>query len=86
MDEWHSIKDLTLRQIGHQIDVQDDKRLYSCITMSGLICEYDMVDERFMDGSRNTVTLGRPSTFQIQHMQGTIDVNVHTTWREHLGS
>lgn len=82
MDEWHSIKDLTLRQIGKNIDVQDDRRLYSCITMSGLECLHDMVEERRMDSAYDTVRLGRPSTFMIHHLQGSINVNVHTKWRE----
>lgn len=86
MDEWHSIKDLTLRQIGHQIDVQDDRRLYSGVTMSGLECVHDQVEEVTLLRSHSTVAIGRPATFMIHHLQGTIDVNVHTMWREHRGS
>lgn len=83
MDNWESINTLSIGDVGKSIDIIDGQRLYSGITLSGLELTYELVDERLLFQASNTVSMGRPAVFMLHHLQGTIDIDAQTRWREH---
>lgn len=81
MDEWHSIRDLAIGNIGSTIDVKDDKRLYKSIELCGIHIDHELVEERVMTSTRPMYVVGPPYIFQLSHPFGTISLSMDSQWR-----
>lgn len=79
---WKPISTMPLGAVGAEVDILDERRLYSGVTVTGLRLEHETVTERTWDGE--STHLGRVDEFTLTHFSGTIHLTPHAQWRPHV--
>lgn len=79
---WLPIDTMPLSTIGAEVDVKEDQRLHSGVTISGIRCERDVVEESMLM-ERPTLCVGSIDIFTITHTTGSIHLSPYAEWRPH---
>lgn len=83
MSDWKPIKALTIGNIGDDIDVQEDKRLYSNVGLAGI----DFLHETVIEGTwggKSEALLGPLGHATLHTVGGDIRVSYDAKWRIHV--
>ncbi|WCE39133.1 hypothetical protein PGC08_14155 [Brevibacterium sp. BDJS002] len=79
---WLPIDTMPLSTVGASVDVQDKKRLYSGVTVSGIRYERDVLVEKEWGGEERTY-MGDIDIFTVTLTTGSIHLTPHAEWRPH---
>lgn len=80
---WLPINTMPLSTVGTEVDVRDQKRLYSGVLVSGIRYEHDVIEERQMLATGPLWRIGPIDDFTIAHTTGTIRATLAAEWRPH---
>lgn len=79
---WLPIDTMPLSTVGTEVDIKDQQRLYSGITVSGVQYERDVLID-VLPGIGDHIFLGEINVFTITHTGGTVNVPTDAEWRPH---
>ena len=80
---WLPIDTMPLSTVGTEVDVREDRRLHSGVTVSGIRYERDVIEEQFMFGETPTLRIGPIDMFTITLTTGSLHLTPSAEWRPH---
>lgn len=79
---WLPIDTMPLSTVGTEVDVREDQRLHSRVTVSGIRYEREVVIERYL-GVEDRAAMGGIDAFTITVTHGSIHLTPSAEWRPH---
>lgn len=79
---WLPIDTMPLSTVGTEVDVREDRRLHSGVTVSGIRYEREVVVEKFFFED-DRIAMGEIDAFTITVTHGSIHLTPAAEWRPH---